>query len=98
VGLALPLLPLAGNSLGWLFTEMGRQPWLVFGLMPTTAGVSPGASSLEVLITLAGFTLLYGALAVVEVGLLVRRIRAGLPSGTPPGAGSGPEKPLSFAY
>jgi cytochrome d ubiquinol oxidase subunit I len=77
--LLLPLLPLAANSLGWIFTEMARQPWIVFGLMPTAAGVSPGTSAAEVGITLVGFTLVYGVLAAVEVSLLLRRIRRGLP-------------------
>ena len=35
-----PLLPLIGNSMGWIMTEMGRQPWLVYGQMKTSAGVS----------------------------------------------------------
>jgi cytochrome d ubiquinol oxidase subunit I len=83
--LVLPLLPLAANSLGWIFTELARQPWIVFGLMPTAAGVSPGTSALEVGITLVVFTLVYGLLAAVEVGLLLRRIRSGLPDvGEPP--------------
>jgi cytochrome d ubiquinol oxidase subunit I len=77
--LALPFLPLAANSFAWMFTEIGRQPWIVFGLMPTASAVSPTSTTLEVLITLVGFTLLYGALAVVMVGLMVRRVRAGLP-------------------
>jgi cytochrome d ubiquinol oxidase subunit I len=75
----LPFLPLAANSLGWIFTEMGRQPWIVFGLMPTAAGVSPTSSTWEVALTMVAFTLVYGALAVVEVSLLLRRIRRGLP-------------------
>jgi len=102
VGMAvvLPLLPLAANSIGWIFTELGRQPWIVFGLMGTSAGVSPGTSSLEVAITLVTFTLLYGGLAIVEVGLLLRRIRAGLPPEPGP-AGSGADeaaRPAAFAY
>jgi cytochrome d ubiquinol oxidase subunit I len=98
--LLLPLLPLAANSLGWIFTEMGRQPWIVFGLMPTSAGVSPGTSALEVLITLVGFTVLYGGLAIIEVGLLLRRIRAGLPAiETPDGrAADDADRPVAFAY
>ena len=40
-GLALPFLPLFANSFGWIFTEMGRQPWAVFGLMTTARGVVP---------------------------------------------------------
>jgi cytochrome d ubiquinol oxidase subunit I len=98
---ALPLLPLAANSLGWIFTEMGRQPWIVFGLMQTAAGVSPGTSTLEVLITMVSFTLLYGGLAIVEVGLLARRIRAGLPEIEAPDAHGGAddaERPIAFAY
>jgi cytochrome d ubiquinol oxidase subunit I len=79
VAILLPFLPLAANSLGWIFTEMGRQPWIVFGLMTTALGVSPGTSAVEVGLTLVGFTVLYGVLAVVEVGLLLRQIRAGLP-------------------
>jgi cytochrome d ubiquinol oxidase subunit I len=100
VAMALPLLPLAANSLGWIFTELGRQPWIVFGLMGTSAGVSPGTTSLEVAITLVTFTLLYGGLAVVEVGLLLRRIRAGLPPEAGPAGADGDEAagPAAFAY
>ncbi|MFI7066564.1 cytochrome ubiquinol oxidase subunit I [Kribbella sp. NPDC050124] len=104
--LPLPLLPLAANAFGWIFTETGRQPWLVFGLLPTASGVSPGTTSAEVITSLAGFTLLYGVLAVVEAKLLFRTVRGGL-AGTD-GPTSGPEppddsqdeaaKPLSFAY
>jgi len=79
LALLLPLTPLLGNSFGWIFTEMGRQPWIVFGLMPTSAGVSPNVSVAEVLISLIGFTLVYGFLAVVEVRLLLKTIGAGLP-------------------
>ena len=78
----LPFLPLAANSFAWMFTEIGRQPWIVFGLMPTASAVSPTSTTLEVLITVVGFTVLYGALAVVMVGLMVRRVRAGLPDAT----------------
>ncbi len=79
IAVLLPLLPLAANSLGWIFTEMGRQPWIVWGLMTTPLGVSPSTSAVEVGLTLVGFTVLYGVLAVVEAGLLLRQIRAGLP-------------------
>ncbi len=82
----LPFLPLAANSLGWIFTEVGRQPWIVFGLMTTPLGVSPGNTALMVGLTMVGFTVLYGALAIVEVGLLLRRIRAGLPEAQATGA------------
>ena len=65
-------LPLVASLVGWVFTEMGRQPWIVFGLMLTEDGVSPGVSGLEVLISLIAFTLIYGALAVVEFKLIIR--------------------------
>ena len=45
LALPLPLLPLFANVFGWIFTETGRQPWLVFGLLPTSAGVSPGTTT-----------------------------------------------------
>src|SRR5664280_2052933 len=94
--IGLPFLPLLSNSLGWVFTEFGRQPWIVFGLMPTDAGVSPTGSALEVGLTMVGFTLLYGALAVVEVRLLLRRIRAGLPPAE--AAGFEDEPSLALGY
>jgi cytochrome d ubiquinol oxidase subunit I len=82
VAIALPFLPLAANSFGWLFTEVGRQPWIVFGLLFTATGVSPSMTTLEALITVVGFTVLYGGLAVVMLGLVVRRVRLGLPEAT----------------
>jgi cytochrome bd ubiquinol oxidase subunit I len=79
VAILLPFMPLAANSFAWLFTEIGRQPWIVYGLMATAAGVSPGTSALEVGLTMTGFTVLYGGLAVVMLALIVRRVKAGLP-------------------
>jgi cytochrome d ubiquinol oxidase subunit I len=94
----LPFLPLAASSFGWIFTEMGRQPWVVFGLMETSAGVSPGVSAGEALTTLVGFTALYAALAVVEFRLLLTYIRKGLPDADPPQLVDDPDAPLAFAY
>ena len=73
------LFPLIGISAGWIFTEMGRQPWIVFGLMKTANGVSPTLTTTQVWISIVTFTLLYGALAVVEVGLLIRAVKIGPP-------------------
>ena len=95
---ALPLLPLFSNSMGWIFTETGRQPWLVFGLLPTAAGVSPGTTVAEVLTSMTVFTALYGALAVVEVRLMLTYIRAGLPDVTPHRTEEDADVPLEFAY
>ncbi len=85
VAFVLPLLPLVANSFAWLFTEMGRQPWIVQGQKLTSSAVSPSVSSLDVAITVVGFTLLYGVLAVVEVGLLAKRIRGPLAAEAEPG-------------
>ena len=97
--IVLPLLPLLANSFGWIFTEMGRQPWIVFGLMPTSAGVSPGTTLAEVLISLIGFTLIYGVLAIVEVKLLLTYIKRGLPDvPTDSPQDDDIDAPLAFAY
>jgi cytochrome bd ubiquinol oxidase subunit I len=69
--------PLIANSWGWIFTEMGRQPWVVYGLLKTDAAGSPSVSAAFVLVTLIGFTLIYSVLAVVDVVLLARFGKAG---------------------
>jgi len=70
-------MSLLAMTVGWVFTEMGRQPWLVFGLLKTADGVSPNVSGLEILISLIAFTLLYGALAVVEFRLILKAVQKG---------------------
>ena len=95
-----PFMPLLGNSAGWIFTEMGRQPWIVFGLMPTAAGVSPGVSAGMVLTSLITFTLIYGILAVVEVGLMLRAIKQGPPENVvdPFADRDNPDRELTVTY
>jgi cytochrome d ubiquinol oxidase subunit I len=73
----LPFLPLIGISFGWIFTESARQPWVVFGLMKTADGVSPTVGAGAVAFTMIVFTLLYGVLAVIEFGLMIRTIKVG---------------------
>jgi cytochrome bd ubiquinol oxidase subunit I len=85
--------PFLANTAGWLFTEMGRQPWIVYGLMKTGTGISPSVSTADVAITLTGFVLLYTVLGIVDVILMYRAARGGLdPDGEllPPGQ---PDKP-----
>lgn len=72
----VPLLPAAAGTVGWLFTETARQPWLVFGLFRTADGVSPGLTPAEIVVSLAGFALVYGVLAVVWVRLVCRIARS----------------------
>ncbi len=77
--IAVPLvaLPFLASSAGWIFTEMGRQPWVVFGLFKTSDAVSPGVSTGEVLTTLIGFTLLYGVLAGIAGKVFLDTVRSG---------------------
>jgi len=67
--------PYLANTCGWVLTEMGRQPWLVFGLLTTADGVSPSVSPGMILFTLLLFILLYGVLAVVDAALLFKYAR-----------------------
>jgi cytochrome d ubiquinol oxidase subunit I len=68
------VLPFLANTTGWVFTEAGRQPWVVYGLMKTVQGVS-GVSSADVLATLAGFVTVYSVLGVIDAVLMVRYAR-----------------------
>ncbi|MEV6229431.1 cytochrome ubiquinol oxidase subunit I [Saccharopolyspora shandongensis] len=105
-------LPFAGNIAGWVFTEMGRQPFVVvpnpdasgvdgvwmFTASAVSAGVHPG----EMLTSVIALTVLYGVLAVVEIFLIVRYVRGGFDGVMPPKPPEGEEKSgdeaLSFAY
>ena len=73
--LALPTPWIAGE-LGWIVAEIGRQPWVIEGVMPTFLAVS-SVSAGNVWITLVGFVVFYSALAVVDMFLMVKTIRMG---------------------
>ncbi len=99
--------PLIANSWGWIFTETGRQPWVVYGVLPTAAAVSPTVSQGEVLTSILVFIALYAVLAVIEVKLLAKYIKAGPPELTesdldPPtrigGHDHDPDRPMAFSY
>jgi cytochrome d ubiquinol oxidase subunit I len=79
-GVALPFI---ANSTGWIFTEMGRQPWVVFGLQLTRVADSPSVDAWMVAVTLIGFTLIYAILGGVAVWLGVRFIKKGAPAPAP---------------
>ncbi|MBM3715586.1 MAG: cytochrome ubiquinol oxidase subunit I [Actinobacteria bacterium] len=70
-------LPMMASLVGWVFTEMGRQPWIVFGLMLTEDGVSPSVPGWTVLLSLVAFTLVYLTLAIVEFGLIKKMAQKG---------------------
>jgi len=111
--------PFVANATGWIFTEMGRQPFVVVPNPDVPVGkqiwfftaqaVSPGVTAAEVLTSLIVLTVVYGALAVVEIGLIARFVRRGVTTGdgtpTPTGTPDGPDRAappeddvLSFAY
>ena len=66
---AIPL-PYIAIEMGWVLAEVGRQPWIVYGLMKTSDAVSPVASS-QVLTSLVAFILVYGLLGAVGFYLIV---------------------------
>ncbi len=72
--------PIIANSFGWIFTEMGRQPWTVVGLFKTEDSVSPSVSGAAVLTSLIVFTAVYGILAIIEVGLVIKFVKIGPPT------------------
>ena len=74
--LSIPL-PYIANQLGWIVSELGRQPWIVYGLMKTSDAVSKSLEMSQVVGSLAGFTLLYGLLGFVDIYLLVKFARKG---------------------
>ncbi|NIA31499.1 MAG: cytochrome ubiquinol oxidase subunit I [Actinobacteria bacterium] len=70
-------LPYIANSTGWIFTEVGRQPWAVFGVMRVEDGVSNMVGPGAVIFSLVVYALLYGALMVADVFLLKKYAVAG---------------------
>lgn len=70
-------LPYLANTAGWMLTEIGRQPWIVYKVLKVADGVSKAASATTVTVSLVGFMLVYGLLAVIDVYLILRHIKKG---------------------
>jgi cytochrome d ubiquinol oxidase subunit I len=105
--LASVATPFLANSAGWIFTEMGRQPFVVVpnpsgvdGVWMFTARAVSSSTVGEVLTSLIALTLVYGVLAVVEVFLIRRYVRAGVAGVLPPAPPPDADKSdaLAFAY
>ncbi|HET8665168.1 MAG TPA: cytochrome ubiquinol oxidase subunit I, partial [Nocardioides sp.] len=98
----LPFLPIIANAFGWLFTEMGRQPWAVFGVMTTANGVSPSVGAGYVATSMIAYILIYAVLIVIEVRLMLAAVKADLPPDPGPQSDDGDaddtDRPLAFAY
>ncbi|HEY8479122.1 MAG TPA: cytochrome ubiquinol oxidase subunit I, partial [Spirillospora sp.] len=104
IGVLSLTLPFVANSAGWIFTEMGRQPWSVWGVLKTSASVSPGVSAGSMLVSVLALTVLYGVLMVIEAGLMLKYAKAGPPTedevlpAPDDGDDSGSDRSLTFAY
>lgn len=70
-------LPYIANTAGWMTAELGRQPWLVYGLLRTAQGYSPHVSPGNTLFTLLGFLGMYSVLSILWIVLVYRFIRIG---------------------
>ena len=69
--------PFIANSAGWIMSEIGRQPWIVNGLMKTAIAVSPNVTAGTVLFSLVAFSLVYTLLAIAMVKLFLKVIKEG---------------------
>jgi cytochrome d ubiquinol oxidase subunit I len=69
-------LPYIAAELGWTLAEVGRQPWMVYGLMKTADAVSPIAVS-QVALSLTAFLLVYGVLGAVAYYLIIQHVGKG---------------------
>jgi cytochrome bd ubiquinol oxidase subunit I len=70
-------LPYIANTAGWMTAELGRQPWLIYGLMRTATGASPRVGAGNAWFTLLGFMGLYAVLSILFVFLVWREIEIG---------------------
>jgi cytochrome d ubiquinol oxidase subunit I len=85
------VLPILANWTGWIFTEVGRQPWVVFGLLKTSGSNSPNVSTADIVLTLAGYIVIYGALIAIGGWLMLREVKHGPePDPVEPGPGEQP--------
>jgi len=73
------VLPFLMNTAGWFLTEIGRQPWIVQGLMLTKNGISPSLSTTWIAISLVFFVVLYAVIATVDLLLMLKYSRQPLP-------------------
>jgi cytochrome d ubiquinol oxidase subunit I len=71
------LLPQIANQVGWITAEVGRQPWIVYGLMKTTEGLSKAVQAGQVWYSLIMFTLIYIGLFILFIYLLNNKIQHG---------------------
>jgi cytochrome d ubiquinol oxidase subunit I len=71
------LLPQIGNQVGWFSAEMGRQPWVVYGLLRTSDALSKSVNANQVMFSLILFTFIYTMLFILFIYLLNKKIQHG---------------------
>ena len=93
-------LAILANSFGWIFTEMGRQPWAVFGEMLTRDALSPSVPAWQVITSLVAFAVLYLVIGTIAVRLIFRYAKAGPPPDAPAETSKAETQTqqLTFAY
>ena len=69
--------PYVANQLGWVAAEVGRQPWIVYGLMRTSEGISKSVPAGNIVLSLVMFTGVYLLLFLLFIYVLDRKIRQG---------------------
>lgn len=90
--------PFVAVIAGWFTTEIGRTPWLVYGMMTQAEGLTPSLTGWMTLFTLIGYVAIYAVVFGAGVYYLTRVVRAGMEGAPPPAAAPGrPARPLSAA-
>jgi len=69
--------PYLAQQFGWLVAELGRQPWIVYGVLKTADAVSKSITTTQVALSLLGFVVLYGLLGAIDIFLLVKYAKKG---------------------
>jgi len=70
-------VPYIANHLGWIVAEVGRQPWIVYGLLKTSDGISINVAKSQVIMSFTGFLIFYGLLGIIDIYLLIKYARKG---------------------
>jgi cytochrome bd ubiquinol oxidase subunit I len=82
---------------GWFTAEVGRQPWVVYGLLRTRDAVTPSLTTTDVLISLTGYVLVYAVLMSFGLRYIYKLLRAGPTSPAPLPPGATPKRPMALA-
>ncbi len=73
---AIPF-PYIAIEFGWVVAEVGRQPWIVYGLMKTSQATSLAVTIPQIIMSLAGFVVLYSILGIIDIYLLIKYAKEG---------------------